>query len=201
MTARERDEFFRAGGALEADAPSYVTRQADQALQQAALSGGYCHILTARQMGKTSLMIRTVSHLQSQRIRTVIIDLTAMGVSGISASEWYFGLLSRFKRQLNLDLDEIAWWTEHQQLGPVQRFSNFLRQVVLTEVQAPIVVFVDEIDSTLNLPFTDDFFAAIRAAYNARASDPAYRRLTFVLLGVARPADLIKKRGKSAKDS
>jgi len=60
-----------------------------------------------------------------------------------------------------------------------------------------VVVFVDEIESTLGLPFTDDFFAAVRAAYNARASDPAYKRLTFVLLGVVRPADLIKDRSRT----
>jgi len=56
---------------------------------------------------------------------------------------------------------------------------------------------VDEIDSTLKLKFTDDFFAAIRAMYNARASIPAYKRLTFVLVGVARPADLIKDRSRT----
>jgi hypothetical protein len=195
MTAWE--DFFRAGGALEASAPSYVTRQADQGLWQAVLSGEYCHVLTARQMGKSSLMIRMVSRLQSQGMRTVIIDLALMGTGAISGGEWYLGLVSQFKRQLKLDLDEVAWWTERQGLGPVQRFSDFLRQVVLAEVQEPIVVFVDEIDSTLSLPFTDDFFTAIRAAYNARASDDAYKRLIFVLLGVARPADLIKKRTRT----
>jgi hypothetical protein len=148
-------------------------------------------------MGKSSLMIRMVSRLQSQGMRTVIIDLALMGTGAISGGEWYLGLVSQFKRQLKLDLDEVAWWTERQGLGPVQRFSDFLRQVVLAEVQEPIVVFVDEIDSTLSLPFTDDFFTAIRAAYNARASDDAYKRLIFVLLGVARPADLIKKRTRT----
>ncbi len=59
------------------------------------------------------------------------------------------------------------------------------------------LVTSNEIDSTLKLPFTDDFFAAIRAAYNARANDPEYRRLTVVLLGVARPSDLIKDRTRT----
>ena len=42
------------------------------------------------------------------------------------------------------------------------------------------------------LDFTDDFFATIRAAYNARATEPEFKRIAFVLLGVARPANLIK---------
>jgi tetratricopeptide (TPR) repeat protein len=196
MTVREAEEFFQSGGALEADAPSYVTRQADHELSQAIQSGHYCNVLTARQIGKSSLMVRSVSRLQAQGIRTVVIDLTRMGTT-VSAAEWYFGLLSQFRRQLGLSLDDTVWWTERHQLSPVQRFSDFLRQVVLTELQESIVVFIDEIDSTLSLPFTDDFFAAVRAAYNARASDPAYNRLTFVLLGVARPADLIKARSRT----
>src|SRR5205814_10259166 len=42
------------------------------------------------------------------------------------------------------------------------------------------------------LPFsTDEFFAAIRACYNRRSEDPSFERLTFCLLGVAAPSDLI----------
>src|SRR6185369_2097961 len=35
-------------------------------------------------------------------------------------------------------------------------------------------------------------FAALRAAYNRRAGDPAFQRLTCCLLGVASPSDLIR---------
>ena len=54
-----------------------------------------------------------------------------------------------------------------------------------------MVIFIDEIDSTLSLPFTDDFYAAIRYVYNARARAPEFQRLSFVLIGVATPSDLI----------
>jgi tetratricopeptide (TPR) repeat protein len=193
---RNTNSFFKVGGPLEPNAPSYVTRQADQELMQIILSGQYCNILTARQMGKSSLMVRTVSGLKPQGIQTVVIDLTTVGIE-VSASEWYFGIIRHFKQQLGLSLDEVAWWSARSQLSPVQRFSDFLRQVVLEGVEASVLIFVDEIDSTLSLPFTDDFFAAVRAAYNARASDPAYKRLTFVLLGAARPGDLIKDRSRT----
>src|SRR5262249_20692186 len=38
----------------------------------------------------------------------------------------------------------------------------------------------------------DEFFAAIRECYTRRSEDPAYNRLTFCLLGVATPSDLIQ---------
>jgi tetratricopeptide (TPR) repeat protein len=187
--------FFTVGGTLSLDAV-YVERQPDEQLFQAALSGEYCNVLTPRQMGKSSLMVRTSQRLQEEGAVTATIDLTDIGTI-VDAGEWYFGLISRLQEQLQLDTDIRTWWQERDQQGAVQRFSDFLHDVLLRERSENIVIFVDEIDSTLGLPFTDDFFAVIRAAYNARARDPQYRRLAFVLLGVARPSDLIKDRSRT----
>ena len=55
------------------------------------------------------------------------------------------------------------------------------------------MIFIDEIDAVRSLPFsTDEFFAAIRECYNRRTQDPEFERLTFCLLGVATPSDLIQ---------
>jgi WD40 repeat protein len=64
--------------------------------------------------------------------------------------------------------------------------------VLLAHFDGPIVLFVDEIDAIRNLPFpADEFFAGIRECHNRRAVDPNFNRLTFCLLGVASPAELI----------
>ncbi len=192
----EVSDFFVAGGTLRPTSPSYAERPADDELFNLALTGEFCYVLTARQMGKSSLMIRTARRLRSQGIHSVIIDLTKIGIE-ISVEQWYLGLLSQLKRKLRLSVDLEAWWQAHTALGYVQRFSDFLHDVILEEIKGQVVIFIDEIDTTLNLPFSDDFFAAIRFIYNARATNPAYERLTFVLLGVATPADLIKDRRRT----
>lgn len=192
---QENAPFFQVGGTLPPTA-TYVERAADEQLRQATLNREYCNVLTARQMGKSSLMVRTVDRLRKEGIHTAALDLTDIGVK-LSANEWYFGLVSRLKDALSLTIDEREWWQQRSQQSVVQRFSDFLRDVILEEIKGSVVIFVDEIDSTLSLPFADDFFASIRAAYNARASDPIYKRLTFVLLGVAWPGDLIKDRTRT----
>src|SRR3990170_4811531 len=190
-------EFFVAGGTLWREAPSYIVRPADEELFRLALAGEYCNVLAARQMGKSSLMVRTANRLQEEGVRTAILDISILG-GGISTPEaWFFGFLDELAIQLGLAEDENAWWEMHANHNPVQRFSYFLRDVVLAEIQDPLVIFVDEIDSALGMAFTDDFFAAIRAAYNARASHAEFQRLTFVLLGVVRPADLIRDRNRT----
>jgi len=185
-------EFFVAGGTLWREAPSYIVRPADDELFRLAQAGEYCDVLAARQMGKSSLMVRIANRLQESGARTAILDISTLG-GGLSTPEaWFFGFLDELAVQLGLDVDVDAWWDARANHNPVQRFNNFIRDVVLIEIQTPIAIFVDEIDSALGMDFTDDFFAAIRAAYNARANDPDFQRLTFILLGVARPADLIR---------
>ena len=68
----------------------------------------------------------------------------------------------------------------------------FREEIAALPGDKPVVIFVDEIDSTLKLDYTDDFFTAIRAMYNQRAKTEEYRRMVFCLVGVATPNELIK---------
>ena len=161
-------DFFVAGGTLKGNAPSYVERPADEELCQAVKRGEFCYVLTARQMGKSSLMARTARRLQAEGVQTAIIDLTQIGT--VASDQWYFDFVSEVATELGLDTDTEMWWQANASQGIVRRFTNFLRDVVLTECAGHVVIFVDEIDFTLSLDFADDFFAAIRAAYNNRSA-------------------------------
>lgn len=185
-------DFFVDGGAVKPTAPCYIERPADQELLESVLNGEFCYVLTPRQMGKSSLMARTASRLKEEGVHTVTIELTAIvSKESLSLDTFYLGLAHRIQRELGLQVNLKAWWDEHAHLPPVQRFDEFLRYPMLDAVPGRIAIFIDEIDATISLPFKDDFFAGLRACYNARAVDFEYERLTFVLLGVAGPADLI----------
>lgn len=193
--AERASGFYVTGGTLRHDAPCYVERRADRDLASHLGRGEFCYVLTSRQMGKSSLMVRTATRLRQSGWRVAVLDLTSIG-QNVTAEQWYGGLLGRVGAQLDVEDDLEAFWEANRQLGPMQRWVEAIQSVVLRGAgggERPLAVFVDEIDAVRSLGFsTDEFFGGIRECYNRRAAQAEFRRLAFCLLGVAMPSDLIR---------
>lgn len=193
MNNSEVATIYTDGGTVQAGPGLYLPRQADEKLLALCRAGGFAYVLTARQMGKSSLMVNVARRLSAEGRRAVTIDLTRIGAGpAITAEQWYLGLLVEIVSRLRLNVDLVKWWREHAYISVAQRLNGFFESVVLAQIAEPIVIFVDEIDTTIRLPFTDDFYAAIRYLYNDRSRVGAFDRLSFVLIGVATPNSLIR---------
>ena len=173
-------------------------RRSDDDLYNALLAGEYCYVLNARQMGKSSLRIRTMSKLQAQGIACAEVELNGIGSQEITAPQWYGGIIQELVSGFELQVNWYSWWREREALSPVQRLGEFIDKILLKQTSQKLVIFVDEIDCVLGLSFpTDEFFALIRNCYDRRANKSEYRRLTFALLGVATPSDLIQSQNST----
>ena len=190
------DEYrYQVGGTLNSKVLTYVVRLADTELFTALKRGEFCYVLNSRQVGKSSLLVRTRYRLQQEGFKCITIDMTSIGSDRTTPAQWYKGvaaeLWSGFKLQGKINLK--AWWQEHEDISLVQRLSLFIEEVLLVEFpQQRLFIFIDEIDSILSLNFSvDDFFALIRFCCNQRAINPEFHRITFAIFGVATPSDLI----------
>lgn len=186
---------YQIGGSLPMNAPTYVVRSADRLLYQALKRGEFCYILNARQMGKSSLMVHMMHHIQQEGFSCAAIDITRLGSENVTPAQWYKGFAVELWQNFNLfgKVNLKAWWNEQKDLSPIQCLSRFIEDIILALVESEkVFIFVDEIDTVLGLNFpVNDFFALIRSCFNQRSINPEYQRLTFALFGVATPSDLI----------
>ncbi|MGK7886645.1 MAG: AAA-like domain-containing protein [Crocosphaera sp.] len=190
--------YYKVGGSLKANHPTYVFRKADQELLEKLLSKNYSCVFNSRQMGKSSLRIQTMKSLRKKGIKCVSIDLTIFG-SYVSQEEWYRGLayqiLVGFDLETELNFD--IFWNQEKAKTKSQKLLALFDFILEQKQPEDLVIFIDEIDSLINLEFKDDIFALIRLCYNLRAENDNYNRLTFCLLGVATPSDLIEDKTRT----
>jgi WD40 repeat protein len=186
---------YKIGGILPANADTYVVRQADLDLEAYLRAGEFCYILNSRQMGKSSLKLRMMKKLQFEGVTCAEIDLTGIGADGVSESQWYNSIADELATQFDLESELELFWDSHTQLSSVSRLAKFIDTIILEQIPGRIVIFVDEIDLVISLDsFTDDFFRLIRSCSERGATRTKYQRLSFVLIGVATPTDLIENK-------
>ena len=108
----------------------YIERSADQELYNHLRARQTCFVFNCRQMGKSSLRVRTMQRLQAEGVVCVEINPQQRGAS-LSEDQWYAGTIHQLIKDVGLK-EEVSfsrWWEEPvvQALGPVERLWHFNR--------------------------------------------------------------------------
>ena len=196
---------FQTGGSLKENHPTYVERLVEddnkciRTLEDECIrklkKGIYCCVFSFRQSGKSSLRHQIVGKLKQDAI-CLGIDLTRIGIYE-TANGWCNSLIRQLIRELNrysdFDFDSDNFITSYKEFNLSDKISQLIEEILVSDkLKRSVFIFIDEIDYLYDFPFdTDEFFTLIRAFYNRRAEDEKYNRLTFCLLGVTTPSDLI----------
>lgn len=175
------------GPITDANRNLYVERDADKQALLYLQRGEIVTVIEPRQQGKTSLIHAIRSHPSMQHYAIVYIDVSTLRKD--NAAEWYSGFCSRI-------LDQLVFLAHEQhpiQPDDANSFRTFLVELSRSLVQYSrrLIIAIDEV-ATLQFPGSTEFFAVLRDVYNSREVEPYFRKITFLLLGVFRPQDLIQ---------
>ncbi|MFN3198869.1 MAG: AAA-like domain-containing protein [Bradymonadia bacterium] len=168
----------------------YVRRPADFQLPNALGKGRLCAVVGPRQVGKSSLLSRSMQTLQSKGRRCAFVDLGSLGHSETSEQDWFYGLLLEVAGQLSPETPQrgAELWAANEGLSPIHRWTRALCGPLLEGAEAPVTLFFDNLDPQ-HLPTTalDGLLSSIHSVYDARLRQPALRQLSVAIAGPTSP--------------
>lgn len=178
-------------GTMDLESGLYVERTGDAiALETIQRQGVTITIKAPRQMGKSSLLIRTMAAAVQAGKRVVFLDFQLFDRTALTDSDRFF---RQFCAWLTDEL-ELAdrvedYWSSP--LGNSQRCTRYMQRYLLKEIGCPLVLAMDEVESVFDTDFRSDFFSMLRSWHNNRAMKPIWKQLDLTLVTSTEPYQLI----------
>lgn len=184
-------------GTMHAESKFYVLRSSDDiALQTIKRTGATLTIKAPRQMGKSSLLIRTINEAVKAGKRVAFLDFQLTDKAALADADLFFRqFCSWLTDSLEMDNRVDEFWREELSNGV--RCTRYLSRYLLKEVGGPLVLAMDEVDSIFEASFRSDFFGMLRSWHNSRQLTSLWQNLDLALVTSTEPYQLIENLNQS----
>ncbi len=144
--------------------------------------GALIRIKAPRQMGKTSLLSRTLNYARSQGARTAYLNFQSADAEFLNSLNrflrWFCGSIAQ---ELNLPDKLDEYW--QGVLGSKNNCTNYFQRYLLSEIRNPIVLGLDEVDQLFQYPqVASEFFALLRAWHEKSKNQVTWQKLRLAIV-------------------
>jgi hypothetical protein len=151
-------------------------------LEEIKKPGALVRIKAPREMGKTSLLLRSLDYVALQGYRTVSLNLEQVDdVILNDLNRFLRWLCANITRQLQLELKLDDYWDED--IGSKISCSLYLRNHVLKQIDSPLVLSLDEVQYLFEHPLVaKDVLPLFRSWYEEAKREPIWQKLRLIIV-------------------
>ncbi|HEY0323038.1 MAG TPA: AAA-like domain-containing protein [Pyrinomonadaceae bacterium] len=184
-------------GTMDPQSVFYVERPSDGiALTTIRQRGVTLTIKGPRQMGKSSLLIRTIAAAAEAGKHIVFLDFQLIDRKALANADLFFRQFCAWLTdELEMENRIGEYWD--MPLGNSQRTTRYVGRYLLNELKGPLVLAMDEVESIFETDFRSDFFSMLRSWHNSRATSQVWKQLDLVLVTSTEPYQLIENLNQS----
>ena len=178
-------------GTMDTSSAFYVERPSDAIAQRIIQRRGVTITIKGpRQVGKSSLLIRTIDAAVKADKRVAFLDFQLFSNAALNDPEVFFRRFCFWLADV-LEVDDKVDEYWKSALGNSQCCTRYLGRYLLKELGQPLVLAMDEVDKVFDSEFRSDFFGMLRSWHNSRATMPRWKNLDLVLVTSTEPYQLI----------
>jgi len=149
-----------------------------------------------RQMGKSSLLMRTMAAAAQAGKEVVFLDFQLFDMAALRDAEtFYRQFCTWLTDELELEDKVEEYW--RRPLGNSQRCTRYVGRHLLKNVERPVFLAMDEVERVFDTDFRSDFFSMLRSWHNDRAIKPSWKKLDLALVTSTEPYQLIENLNQS----
>lgn len=171
-------------GSVPLDSPFYIERAPleTRVYQEIRKPGALVRVKAPREMGKTSLLLRSLDYASCQGYRTVSLNLEQIDQVILSdLNRFLRWLCANVSYQLALEPRLDDYWDED--IGSKVSCSLYLRGYVLEKIDSPIVLALDEVNELFEHPqVAKDFLPLLRSWYEEAKRLPIWQKLRLIVV-------------------
>lgn len=182
--AINRKNYEQPEGQVSLDSAFYIERPPieNDCYETILQPGALIRIKAPRQMGKTSLLSRTLDYAKQQGAQAAYLNLQSADARFLnnfdSFLQWFCGSIAQ---ELNLPDNLDKYW--QGVLGSKNKSTNYFQRYLLSEIKTPLVLGLDEVDQLFQYPeVAGEFFALLRAWHEKSKNEVTWQKLRLAIV-------------------